>query len=314
MGAVFALFAGFYYWAPKIIGKSYKEKLGQIQFWTLFTGVNLTFFPQHFLGLAGISDLLSNFMVNNILNHSTDYLIYKVNFLSVFTIFPYGPHLKSDPKFLSEPVRVYKPKLDRNLIGVQNRNRTIIYQWVNLINGKMYVGSAWNGSVRLLSYWYPSVLRRNFLIYNNLNKYGHNNFSLAILKDLGFTGTITKKEMLDKEQYYLDILFNNFSNLNLNNSPKAGSTLGFKHTEQFKLNRSGNLNPMYGCTLSPEFIAMQQRDITGRNNPQYGLIKTPETIAKLTKLVYVYDSETKNLIGSFSTVQCSKEFKMGKDT
>jgi cytochrome c oxidase subunit 1 len=54
MGAVFALFAGFYYWTPKIIGKTYNELLGKIHFWTLFAGVNLTFFPQHFLGLAGM--------------------------------------------------------------------------------------------------------------------------------------------------------------------------------------------------------------------------------------------------------------------
>lgn len=53
MGAVFALFAGFYYWTPKIVGKTYNEILGKIHFWTLFVGVNLTFFPQHFLGLAG---------------------------------------------------------------------------------------------------------------------------------------------------------------------------------------------------------------------------------------------------------------------
>jgi len=53
MGAVFAIFAGFYFWAPKIIGKSYNELLGKIHFWTLFVGVNTTFFPQHFLGLAG---------------------------------------------------------------------------------------------------------------------------------------------------------------------------------------------------------------------------------------------------------------------
>nr|YP_010555456.1 cytochrome c oxidase subunit 1 [Ramaria rubella]UYR22215.1 cytochrome c oxidase subunit 1 [Ramaria rubella] len=54
MGAVFALFAGFYYWAPKIVGLTYNELLGKIHFWTLFVGVNLTFFPQHFLGLAGM--------------------------------------------------------------------------------------------------------------------------------------------------------------------------------------------------------------------------------------------------------------------
>jgi cytochrome c oxidase subunit 1 len=54
MGAVFALFAGFYYWEAKVIGKTYNEILGNIHFWTLFIGVNLTFFPQHFLGLAGM--------------------------------------------------------------------------------------------------------------------------------------------------------------------------------------------------------------------------------------------------------------------
>ncbi|BEJ18277.1 cytochrome c oxidase subunit 1 (mitochondrion) [Cutaneotrichosporon sp. HIS471] len=54
MGAVFSLFAGFYYWRPKIFGRMHSEVLGQIQFWTLFIGVNVTFFPQHFLGLAGM--------------------------------------------------------------------------------------------------------------------------------------------------------------------------------------------------------------------------------------------------------------------
>jgi len=54
MGAVFALFAGFYFWTPKIVGKTSNELLGNIHFWTLFVGVNLTFFPQHFLGLAGL--------------------------------------------------------------------------------------------------------------------------------------------------------------------------------------------------------------------------------------------------------------------
>ncbi len=54
LGALFSAFAGFYYWIHKISGKLYNEKLGQIQFWLMFIGVNLTFFPQHFLGLAGM--------------------------------------------------------------------------------------------------------------------------------------------------------------------------------------------------------------------------------------------------------------------
>ena len=54
MGAVFAIFAGFYFWIGKIIGLQYPEALGQIHFWTFFIGVNFTFFPMHFLGIAGM--------------------------------------------------------------------------------------------------------------------------------------------------------------------------------------------------------------------------------------------------------------------
>ncbi|MBT4989707.1 MAG: cytochrome c oxidase subunit I [Rickettsiales bacterium] len=54
LGALFIAFAAFYYWIPKMSGKMYDETLGKIQFWIMFIGVNLTFFPQHFLGLAGM--------------------------------------------------------------------------------------------------------------------------------------------------------------------------------------------------------------------------------------------------------------------
>ena len=54
MGAVFSIFAGFYYWINKITGNMYSELLGQVHFWLFFIGVNLTFFPMHFLGLAGM--------------------------------------------------------------------------------------------------------------------------------------------------------------------------------------------------------------------------------------------------------------------
>lgn len=112
MGAVFALFAGFYFWSPKIIGKTYNELLGTIHFWTLFVGVNVTFFPQHFLGLAGMFEMTS--CIN-------DY-----NLVFTISLFPFGPFIK--PFFLKEPIRVYYPKLNKNLIGTENKNKVVIYQ------------------------------------------------------------------------------------------------------------------------------------------------------------------------------------------
>ncbi len=54
LGAVFTIFAGFYYWFPKMTGYMYDEGLAKLHFWVLFVGVNVVFFPQHFLGLAGM--------------------------------------------------------------------------------------------------------------------------------------------------------------------------------------------------------------------------------------------------------------------
>ena len=54
LGAVFTIFAGFYYWFGKMSGKMYSSFLGKLHFWLTFIGVNLIFFPQHFLGLAGM--------------------------------------------------------------------------------------------------------------------------------------------------------------------------------------------------------------------------------------------------------------------
>ncbi|MEC9308104.1 MAG: cytochrome c oxidase subunit I [Chloroflexota bacterium] len=64
-GAIFGIFAGIYYWFPKITGKLLNETLGQINFWLLFIGMNITFFPMHYLGMNG--------MPRRIYTYSTEY-------------------------------------------------------------------------------------------------------------------------------------------------------------------------------------------------------------------------------------------------
>jgi hypothetical protein len=69
--------------------------------------------------MAGIFLIISDYVViNSLMNNEI--------LLSLIAIKPYGPHIF--PVYFSHPVRIYKPNLDRNLIAVENRNRTVIYQ------------------------------------------------------------------------------------------------------------------------------------------------------------------------------------------
>ena len=53
-GSLFTIFAGIYYWFPKMTGRMYNERLGKLHFWLTFVGFNLTFFPMHWLGIQGM--------------------------------------------------------------------------------------------------------------------------------------------------------------------------------------------------------------------------------------------------------------------
>jgi cytochrome c oxidase subunit 1 len=61
LGATFGIFAAWYYWFPKMSGYMYSEAIGKLHFWLTFVGVNLVFFPQHFLGLAGMPRRIADY-------------------------------------------------------------------------------------------------------------------------------------------------------------------------------------------------------------------------------------------------------------
>lgn len=90
MGSVFGIFAGFYYWFGKICGRQYNELLGKVHFWLTFIGVNVTFFPMHFLGLAGmprrIGDYPDAFAGWNMVASFGAYLTAAATLLFVFII------------------------------------------------------------------------------------------------------------------------------------------------------------------------------------------------------------------------------------
>ena len=91
LGAMFAGFAAFYYWFPKMSGRKYNECLGKIHFLLTFIGVNVTFFPQHFLGLAGmprrIPDYPEAFAGWNCVSSIGSYLSFASAMFFLFVVF-----------------------------------------------------------------------------------------------------------------------------------------------------------------------------------------------------------------------------------
>ena len=138
MGAVFGLFAGFYYWAPKIVGKMYNELLAQIHFWVMFIGVNITFFPQHFLGLAGMMIVTLGMCYTDVLLNLLPLLDYiwaiDLNVVEAFTLsivlarsmngdknpFYGKKHTEETKKKMSDARADTNPNLSRDVSGTKN--------------------------------------------------------------------------------------------------------------------------------------------------------------------------------------------------
>jgi len=113
MGAVYALFGGLYYWMGKITGYEYPETWGKVHFWLMFVGVNVTFFPQHFLGLAGFprrySDFPDAYLTWNVISSIGSIISVVATIVFVYVLFrtftdkkPVGANYWHSPEFFEQ--------------------------------------------------------------------------------------------------------------------------------------------------------------------------------------------------------------------
>nr|ATI20434.1 endonuclease [Juglanconis juglandina] len=127
------------------------------------------------------------------------------------------------------PVKVYKNLIqNRDLIISENKGKAGIYRWINIEDGKCYVGSSKNLGLRLRYYLKDSNLisslqKSNSIIYRSLLKYGYSAFSIEILEYCSITA------VREREQYYIDRIKPEYNILTL-----AGSFLGYKHQADSK--------------------------------------------------------------------------------
>lgn len=228
--------------------------------------------------------------------------------------------LAKSPVYPNTPVKVYHDaNVSKSDIYKDFKDVSIIYMWYNKITGRVYIGSGVNGSKRLSTYFQPSILKKNSLIYQSILKYGYENFSVIILEICGKTSTIAKDHILERENFYLDWALKTYGLAILNMLNTPGSSLGYKHTEENLLKMSelkkGERNPMFNKIKSEAFIAQQTRDKSGKNNPMFGKIKSEQTLVKLRKMIFVYDvTQNYKLLGVYPTVMCARLFKLCNNT
>ena len=199
---------------------------------------------------------------------------------------------------LNKPIKFYLDSKEcKNSIYIENKDIAGIYLWYNNLNGKYYVGSA-NNLTRRLSIYYSVVYLNNAnnAIHRAILKHKHKNFSLYILEHC------SPDKLIEREQYYIDILNPEYNILKI-----AGSSLGFKHSEETALKiseaqkgennsmfgRSGEDSPKFGKTHSVETLLKISTAMKGGNNPFFGKTHNEETRAKLaakaSKKVFVYN-------------------------
>lgn len=172
----------------------------------------------------------------------------------------------------------------------ENKGKSGTYRWVNKESGKSYVGSSVNLSRRFTKYYSYSHIsdpKRNMAIDRALLKYGYSNFQLEILEYCD----PTRISLLEREQFYLDLLKPEYNIL-----PKAGSSLGYKHTEE-------TLAKFRARKLTPE------QHLLGHLSKLNASGFTPETRAKISARMANLNVSTKGKKLVFTNIETQETIK-----
>jgi len=230
MGAVFALYAGWYYWIPKMLGLDYNRLLSKVHFWVLFVGVNLSGRNRTFFDLGG------------------------KRFTRHFgTTYPSYPPSKKDkgekggsPDFAMFFENVQSSKRD---IYKELKGKSGIYLFINKITNDLYVGSSVTLSKRMAAHFFHGNSNKDtrVVLYRAMRKYKLENFSLAILEFCA-SDIITCSDL---EQKWIDYYKPRYNVLKI-----GGSSSGFRHSidtinklkELFKKEK----HPKFGSVNSAE--------------------------------------------------------------
>ena len=264
-------------------------------------------------------------MVTNATITGTGLGLELLSFFNLFEIY------SSDVLLLSSilPIKVYSNADTMKQDIIKDNNKKVgIYLWTHKESGKTYVGSASNLKTRLSQYFNINYLERNKTMYicNALKEHGYSTFSLSILKYIDITDLSlgeAKILILEREQFFLDLIFSEDKPNTYNTLKLAGSLLGFTHSSKTKalmskiqknIDRSGDNHPrgMSGKTHSAEALAKISKALSGDNHPRYGKLHSAGTVAKISAakgggIIFVYDSKG-SLYNTFTSAREAGKF------
>ena len=298
MGAVFGLFAGFYFWTPKILGKVFNDFHGRIHFWTLFVGVNINeslCFSKRDKG-RNLKNFTGKRQFSTNSSNSKNFPI-KKNILRE----------KPNDDFKLFYKNIYSKKKE---IYKQLKNRSGVYLFINNVTNDYYVGSSIVLSKRIASHLYHgnsnTKKNTNIILYRSMRKYGLENFSLAILEFCQSDTLVTAK----LEQKWIDLYLPKYNILKI-----AGSSSGFRHSietiDKLKSLFKRENHPKFGTTISNETRKAisdgvkefyrhhkhQSKGLKGVLSKQYGIGG---------KLVYCYNNKGAELV--FPSINAAKQY------